>query len=448
MSILKNNYNKLLHLIKSFIIILVEFNIITKGNKMSFSISRGSRLVMQGALQNNARKNSSNFIRPKEGALSPTANSSGRKVVFISGATGQLAPDFIKESLKRGYNVVGFSRKPPASTLNSKMIYAKTPEDLAPESWFKAMRQHSNNAEEVVCVNLIGGGAATNERALEEVNRKPVEGMAKAAVMLKRAEGKKASVIQISTIAATMMPSHVYGKVKDRVDRSLLNLTEVNTLVLRPGLVFQDMLAKNLIDMGHAYSPEQLANFFFHFVLGSGKQVMQPVYSGDLAVAALNGVEKMTGSKIVDAVGPDVMTQEEVVGFFVKLLGKQLRTVNVPYALAEAISSHSAMGRMAPYSVAFFKHLEEQNSGPICGEKFKDLVGNQLTTMHEVYQNTDQQVVIAKAPVKEHFKDMVKNGIANPATAKEMVKQMVLHTPSVGGQMLQQVGRALTGLAK
>ncbi len=184
-----------------------------------------------------------------------------RKVAIITGSTGQMGPILAKAGLLRGYDIVCCTRNPRGYQNSRHVTFAETPENKMSDSdfWSRFVRAHTKSGDELLFINTIGT-AITNGLSLEEANERPVLAAAQGVIDAEQKIGyQKHHFVHLSTIAATYLKdSHPYGKVKDRLDQKLLEMNNLDTSILRLGFVFNDLIEGRTINMGHAYSPEQL----------------------------------------------------------------------------------------------------------------------------------------------------------------------------------------------
>lgn len=101
--------------------------------------------------------------------------------------------------------------------------------------------------------------------------------------------------------------------------------------ILRPTVVFgrEDILINNIAWV--------LRRFPVFTIPGSGEYRLQPVYVDDLAALAVEGA-RAGDNVVVDAVGPDVLTFNELVRLLAQTVGSRARLVHVPPRVALALS--------------------------------------------------------------------------------------------------------------
>ena len=123
------------------------------------------------------------------------------------------------------------------------------------------------------------------------------------------------------------------GLVEDAVEGSTMAYA-----IVRPTVVFgkEDILINNIAWF--------LRRFPLFTIFGSGGSQVQPVFVEDVAEIAVAAGHR-TDNMVIDAVGPDVFTFEEMVRLIAEKVGSRARLVHVPSGLALALA------RLAGYVV-------------------------------------------------------------------------------------------------
>ena len=135
-------------------------------------------------------------------------------------------------------------------------------------------------------------------------------------------------IVHISIANASLDSPLPYFRGKALVERALRELS-VSHAILRPTIIFgrEDILLNNI-----AWALRRLP---VHPIPGRGDYAVQPIYVEDLSALA---VEFGAGDQSieVDAVGPDVMSYEEMVGLIARKIGSSARMMRMPAWLALA----------------------------------------------------------------------------------------------------------------
>ncbi len=362
-----------------------------------------------------------------------TSSNISKKILVITGGMAQMGPGFTRKALDRGYEVVSCSRKTPSIERQGPVKWVKIEGHEIENTlfWDNVLQTHCSEGDEVVIVNTIGAAVAPKRSSLENINEKPVIAALAALKKQRDRTGQRVAMGHISSICATYFPkdkslqtnfcsqSIEYCSGRQRVDQAL-DQSDIPTTIVRPGFVFTDPRSGSIIDTGHAYSPEQFAAMPFQPIVGSGQQIQQPAHMDDVIDAVLNGLES-DENHLVNAVGPEVMTQKEMFKFFTDLADKRFKPIHIPFDLAHTVAKHVPKGRVAPYSIGMFRHLElEEHKTPLCKENFESLVGRPLTSMTDLYSNLERStVVLPKPPVREHVKEICKIIWSDPEARKD-----------------------------
>lgn len=133
-------------------------------------------------------------------------------------------------------------------------------------------------------------------------------------------------IVHVSITNPSLDSPLPYFHGKAQLERDLQDLG-VSYAILRPTVIFgrEDILINNI-----AYL---LRRFPVFAVPGDGSYRLQPIYVEDLAELA---VVAGSGSKnqVIDAVGPDIYTFNQLVGAIAQVVGRQPVTIHVPPGLA------------------------------------------------------------------------------------------------------------------
>ncbi len=359
---------------------------------------------------------------------SQRVNEAGDHVMFITGATGEFAPGLIARALRRNIQLIACSRREKQSPDPTRLQWVQIKEDdcTNPDAWTEQYYQLAKQAKRVSVVNLIGAAVPPPGKTLEDVNVRPVLAIHKGLQeFASDQQDKKVTMVHMSSICASVMgDAHYYSAMRKHVDEELTTDTDrISAVVFRPGLVFNDLQENNMVNMGHPYSPEQFATLPIHPVIGSGEQIQQPVYWGDLSDAVINATYTSRDA-IIEAVGPESMTQAEMFEFFVRLRGGTFRKVRIPYEFGAVMAKHFPMGRIAPYSIAAFEKLDDPNDKPYPTEPFEEFVGHSLTSMTDAYYRVDSgdgPIILARPPIMRHAKQIAQKLLSDGEARRDVL---------------------------
>jgi hypothetical protein len=292
--------------------------------------------------------------------------------------------------------------------------------------------EQGNDYEEIVFINLLGASVAPPGKTLEDVNLIPATSAMEGLIRFRNQKGKRCAFKHISSVAATVLDDSThYSKVRNLADKKLLEKAKsenISFTSLRPGLIFNELQKDRMINMGHPYSPEQLSALPFQLILASGNQKMQPVFEKDLVEATLNAAE-LEHQEIIDALGPEIITQKEMMEFFVKLSQRKFRPLHIPIEVAKTISEFCPKGRFAPYAMDLFKALENPSiNKPLCDKKFKKVLNRTPLSMRDVYYIIGQEpLILAKPPVIDHMKKITYKLLSSKDARSEILTTLWNH---------------------
>lgn len=371
-------------------------------------------------------------------ASSDSTDMKKKKILVITGGRAQIAPVITREAIERGYIPYSCTRsKPIPDVLNTNWEKMEEQDMQKSATWKELFMRLSSDADSLCLVNTIGTPVAPKGKTLQDINERPVLAALEALQTLKI----RRSIGHISSIAATYLPDDEkllrifdpqgieYCLGRRRVDL-IIQSNGVPATILRPGFIFHD-LREGRFDVGHDYSPEQFTELLVHPLIGSGKQLHQPVYVKDVVRALFNGMET-DQTYLIDAVGPQQMTQEEMIKFFLDLARKPFKPVRIPYEVASVIAKHFPKGRVAPYAVSLLRHLEDQNKNPLNVKPFEILVGKPLSSIGEIYQTQEKfALTFPRSPIFEHVKEIIASIAINPEARKDFLRIATKYGPSL-----------------
>jgi NADH dehydrogenase len=132
-------------------------------------------------------------------------------------------------------------------------------------------------------------------------------------------------IVHVSITNPDVRSDLPYFRGKAELESALTSLG-VSYCILRPTVLFgkEDVLINNI-----AWAVRHLPVFA---VFGDGQYRLQPIYVGDLALAA---VEKATGEQdeVIDAIGPETFTYRELVELVCRTLGSRRLILSLPPGL-------------------------------------------------------------------------------------------------------------------
>lgn len=129
-------------------------------------------------------------------------------------------------------------------------------------------------------------------------------------------------IVHISVTNASLQSPLPYYSGKARQEQMLAESGLPHSIV-RPTLVFgkEDILVNNMAWL--------MRTFPVFPVFGSGRYRVQPVFVGDLAAIAVEE-SGQSGNRLLDAIGPEEFTFEEMVRLMARTMGRKTRFAHVP----------------------------------------------------------------------------------------------------------------------
>ncbi len=370
------------------------------------------------------------FCQCTERMYSSTAALAAPKVpkVIVLGATSHIAGGVVLEALRRGCDVTGTSRRPdfkglkPSTNLDLVVIPKDKVTDVA--TWKKFAAGVIKSGDDVLVVNAMGGAHPEEGLTLEDLNIHPVVAALEGIQTVAKIKGvERFHFLQFSS-ASTEVCADPYGDTKRKANKTILEMGPADTTILSVGYALSAPVrdgGKLLISNEHDYSPDQLAYMPLQIILGDGNVPIQPVALSDIAEVACNSLD-YRGKETIFAVGPEIVTQTDLVKFFCTLMGRDFNPIDLPLDVATLIVKHFAKGHFAPYAVeAVSKGGIILPHGPFEARK-----GSSLLKLKDIYpvREGDEFVTVAP-PIKAHLREVVRKIATDPGAARDSLLAIV-----------------------
>ena len=274
--------------------------------------------------------------------------------IVITGATGFIARNLRKYLSESNMRLISISRKNFRAFKNETKVVSKTYSE-------KSLLPGIANSDALV--HLIGVGKQSSEDSFDSVNVNLTQHMVSLA---KKAKIKK--LIFMSGLGVSQNPSTEYFLSKLRAENHIRN-SKIDFTIFRPSYIVgrDDLFTK--------YLKKCIRNRTIQ-IPGSGRYRIQPVYINDVTRLILNSVkEKKFSNRIIDLVGPDIITFEKYVKLF--LHGSKTR---ISYMDLERAYNLAIRNPRYDYSVDDLNILvgsftgNHQKLGRLSGEKFQSVV--------------------------------------------------------------------------
>lgn len=246
-------------------------------------------------------------------------------LVLLTGATGFVG-SHVAEALDDSGHALRCTVRASSSLRWIEHLDVETVRaDLRDEA---ALRSALEGVDRVV--HVAGVTRAPSPELFRTVNAEATEALARAAV-----EADVERFVFVSSLAArgpdgTSGPASDYGRSKRDAEEALAGLGgETEVVVLRPGGVYGPR-EEDMLPLFRAAARGWLP-------VPAGGGVLQPVYAADAAAAVRAGLERATpGFGPWPVVEPGRYGWDEVAEGLERAVGREVRTVRVPAALAEA----------------------------------------------------------------------------------------------------------------
>jgi NADH dehydrogenase len=239
--------------------------------------------------------------------------------VAMTGANGFVGKNVGKALVKKGISVVGIIRKGKGSSIIFGDVV--TSEDLS-ENYLNSKLHGCSTL-----LHFIGRGKQTVDSDYQKVN----VGITKNAIKLcKKAKIKK--IIYISGLGVSKDATFGYFISKFQAEQEIIN----------SGLDYTIFRASYIIG-----KDDSLSNFLFKqmkkgkmMVPGSGKYRLQPIFVGDVTEVIFQSItQKKFSNKIIDLVGPKIITFNDYIRDFLQGKKIPIKNINLENAYHAALNN-------------------------------------------------------------------------------------------------------------
>ncbi len=354
--------------------------------------------------------------------MAPSALTPKTKVIVL-GVTSHLAASIVRRALEIGHTVIGTSRASDFKGLNpsKNLELSHIPRDKVTdvEAWKRFAESKLFLGDSVLVVNAMGGAHCEGDETLLTKNIDPVVAALDGIQTVAKVRGlKKFHFLNISSLAAEICSDSGYGKAKKECDNILLARGPEDMTILRVSYAMNPPAINGGITPvsdEHWYAADQLAAMPFQIVLGDKEVPMQPVAHSDIADVVCNSLS-FKGKEIINAVGPEIVTQVVFAGFFAKVLGKDFNPILVNPQVGTLLAKHFSKGHFSLYAIdAINKGGILRDPGP-----FKLRKRGPLLSIEDQYKmKENDEISIVAPPIKEHLKEIFKKIIRSPEAARD-----------------------------
>lgn len=217
--------------------------------------------------------------------------------IVITGATGFVAKNLRKYLSESNVHLISISRKNFKTFKNETKIITKTYSE-------KSLFSKIVNSDALV--HLVGVGKQSTTVSFDSINVNLTQNMVN---LTKKAKIKK--LVFLSGLGASPNSSTEYFISKLNAENHIRN-SPINFTIFRPSYI----VGKD--DLFTKYLKKCIKNKTVQ-IPGSGKYQIQPIYVDDVTRLILSSIkEEKFSNKIIDLVGPDIITFEKYVKLFLK----------------------------------------------------------------------------------------------------------------------------------
>ncbi|KAA5599246.1 complex I NDUFA9 subunit family protein [Blastochloris sulfoviridis] len=242
------------------------------------------------------------------------------RLVTVFGGSGFVGRHIVRALAKAGWRVRAAVRRPDlAGHLQPLGTVGQISAVQANLRYPDSVRQAVEGAHAVV--NAVGILFETGRQRFDAVHAEAAGTVAEAAAAV------GARMVHVSALGADPNSASIYARTK-AVGEEKVRAAVPGAVILRPSIIFgpEDGFF-NLFASIARISPVLP-------LVGGGKTCFQPVYVGDVAKAALKGVEGTAAPGIYELGGPEVKTFEELLRMILDITGRKRLLVPLPFPVA------------------------------------------------------------------------------------------------------------------
>lgn len=238
--------------------------------------------------------------------------------VVVTGASGFVAKNLRKYLSENNINLISISRNDFKSLRNESKIVSKTYDE-------KNLVSRIQNSDALI--HLIGIGRQTVGVDYNSVN---VEFTKNLINLCKKAKIKK--IVYTSGLGVSSKSSTGYFISKYKAEKLIIN-SGLEYTIFRPSYIVgkDDFLTKLL--------KKQIKNHEIQ-IPGSGNYLIQPIHINDVVKIIFQSITQTKyRNKILDLVGPDIVTFQQYVKFFSQKTKTPTKKINLENSYHEAITN-------------------------------------------------------------------------------------------------------------
>ena len=245
------------------------------------------------------------------------------KNCLIFGGSGQIGRHLIRKLTKNNYRVTVVTRN-----IHQKSFLIKTQAnagyiDIVEANIFDEIKIRSLFKKADICINLIG--ILFEKKKLNTF--KNIHSVFPSLIAKLCKEYNLKNFIHLSALGISEALDSDYAKSKLEGEKKILDSFPLAT-ILRPSIVYSvdDNFSTNLMTLLN-----RLPIFPLYY---SGKTKFMPIHCSDLTDVIYNIIAKNIDSKIIECVGPEIITFREIIEKLLKLIEKKRILLSLPLPIA------------------------------------------------------------------------------------------------------------------
>ncbi len=246
------------------------------------------------------------------------------KNCLIFGGSGQIGRNLIRKLTKNNYQVTVVTRN-----IHQKSYIIKTQAnagyiDIVESKIFEEQKIRKLFEKAEVCINLIGILFESKKgNTFENIHTVFPSLLSKLSK-----EYKLKHLIHLSALGINEAVDSDYAKSKLKGEEKILKNFPLATII-RPSIVYSvdDNFTTNFMTLLNS-----LPIFPLYY---QGKTKFAPIHCSDLTDVIFYVISKNVNSKIIECVGPEIMSFKEILEKLLKLIGKKRLLIPMPLSLAQ-----------------------------------------------------------------------------------------------------------------
>ena len=245
------------------------------------------------------------------------------KNCLIFGGSGQIGRHLIRKLTKNNYKVTVVTRN-----LHQKGYIIKTQAnagyiDIVEANIFDEAKIRKLFKAADICVNLVGilyeSGKSNSFKNIHSIFPSILANLCK--------EYKVKQFIHLSALGINVAADSEYAKSKLEGEISIQKNFPLS-IILRPSVVYSadDNFTTNFMNL--------LSRLPFFPLYYNGDTKFTPIHCSDLTDIIYHVISQNTHSKIIECIGPEIMSLKEILKKLLKLIGKKRLLIPFPFFLA------------------------------------------------------------------------------------------------------------------